>query len=313
MRGSDSTKDDLVSLSDFVWQRTSGRLRGLDDGEYLWEPVPGCWTIRDGGDGRHYPDGVQPAPQPPPFTTIAWRLAHLTACYGADRNGRFLHVTLEPAVLSSDGSRAATATEALELLERAHARWRAHLTAVPADAMAERLGPVAGPFAEGTISGFVLHMVDEFVHHGAELALLRDLYAATAAGTALTTGDELVDRLIKDPAALESIAGEPQAKSDHPDAVTQAASAGRWDLVMALARLGFPLGRPGERTALHLAAGAGALPAVRVLVEHGADTDACDPVFGATALGWAQYFGAAHVEAYLAGSDASPTRPPPTR
>ena len=294
-------KDHLVSLSDYVWQRTGKRLGGLGDDEYLWEPVPGCWSVRDRGDGQYQADGVQPAPQPPPFTTIAWRLAHLTACYGADRNGRFLHVPLEPAVLSTDGRRPGTAAAALDLLDRAHARWRRHLTAVPAEAMADLLGPVAGPFAEGTIAGFVLHMVDEFVHHGAELALLRDLYAATAAGTALTTGDELVDRLIKDPAALESIAGEPQAKSDHPDAVTQAASAGRWDLVMALARLGFPRGRPGQRTPLHLAAGAGALHAVRALVEHGADTSAADPVFKATPLGWAQYFGASEVAAYLEG------------
>ena len=292
------TNDDLVALSDFVWQRTSNRLSGLGDDEYFWEPVPGCWTIRDLGDGRFHADGVQPAPQPPPFTTIAWRLAHLTACYGADRNGTFLHVELEPAVLATDGTRPATASAALDLLARAHARWRAHLTSVPAEAMAGRLGPVAGHFAEGTLAGFVLHMLDEFVHHGAELALLRDLYAATIAGTALTIGDDLVDRAIRDPAVLAELdAAAPRA---HPDAVTRAASAGRWDLVVALARLGFDLGRTGERTALHLAAGAGALHAVRVLVEHGADTTATDPVFGETPLGWAKYFRSADVTAYLA-------------
>lgn len=292
------SKDAMVGLSDYVWQRTSNRLKGLGDDEYFWEPVPGCWTIRDAGDGRFHADGVQPAPQPPPFTTIAWRMAHLTACYGADRNGTFLHVPLEPAVLVSDGTRPGTASEALDLLDRAHARWRAHLTAVPADAMAERLGPVAGHFAEGTLAGFVLHMVDEFVHHGAELGVLRDLYRATTAGAAVVIGDDLVDRAIRDPAVLAELdAGAPRA---HPRAVLCAASAGRWDLVVALARLGFDLGRPGERTALHLAAGAGALHAVRVLVEHGADTTATDPVFGETPLGWARYFRSADVAAYLA-------------
>ena len=303
-------KDHLVSVSDYVWQRTGKRLGGLGDDEYLWEPVPGCWSVRDRGDGRYQADGVQPAPQPPPFTTIAWRLAHLTACYGADRNGRFLHVPLEPAVLSTDGSRPGTAAAALDLLDRAHARWRRHLTAVPAEAMADLLGPVAGPFAEGTVAGFVLHMVDEFVHHGAELALLRDLYAATAAGTAITTGDELVDRAIRDPASLDVLAADRDAREvavgEHPDAVTLAASAGRWDVVIALTELGFDLGRPGERTALHLAAGTGASHAVRVLVEHGADTTAGDPVFGATPLGWAQYFGSADVETYLAALEARP-------
>ncbi|MDQ4067932.1 MAG: DinB family protein [Actinomycetota bacterium] len=173
-------KDELVALSDYVWQRTSGRLAGLSDEEYLWEPVPGCWTIRDRGDGCYVADGVQPAPHPPPFTTIAWRLAHLTGCYGADRNGRFLHVALAPAVLDPAGVLPATGASALDRLARAHARWRAHVSAVPPEAMTERLGPVAGPFAEGTLAGFVLHMLDEFIHHGAELALLRDLYTAKA-------------------------------------------------------------------------------------------------------------------------------------
>jgi len=162
-------KDDLVSLSDYVWQRTTSRLHGLRDDEYLWEPVPGCWTASD---------QVRPAPEPAPFTTLAWRIAHLTDCYGADRNGEWLGVALAPAVLDPEGARPGTADTALAMLERAHIRWRSHLTAVPEDSMSEQLGPLAGPYAEGTRASFVLHMLDEFIHHGAELALLRDLYAA---------------------------------------------------------------------------------------------------------------------------------------
>jgi ankyrin repeat protein len=107
-----------------------------------------------------------------------------------------------------------------------------------------------------------------------------------------------VDRAVCDPALLDELGAG--AAGEHPDAVTHAATAGRWDLVIALARHGFPLGRSNERTALHLAAGAGALHAVRVLVEHGADTTAADPIFGETALGWARYFGSTAVAAYLA-------------
>lgn len=171
-------KDDLVGLSDYVWQRTRNRLEGVSDDEYFWEPVPGCWTIRACDDGTYHADGAWPAPEPAPFTTVPWRLAHLADCYGADRNGAFLRVALEPVVLDPGGARPATAELALDLLDRAHQRWRRHLTAVPADAMAERLGAVAGPFAGGTRASFVLHMLDEFIHHGAELALLRDLYGA---------------------------------------------------------------------------------------------------------------------------------------
>ena len=275
-----------MSLSDFVWHRTRSRLDGVTDEEYLWEPVPGCWTIRDRGDGTHVADGVRPAPKPDPFTTVAWRLAHLTACYGADRNGRFLGVELEPPVLDGSGARPPTAEAAVDLLERAHARWRRHLTAVPPASIGEKLGPAAGPYAEGTRASFVLHMVDEFIHHGAELALLRDLHVATRIGRAVSTGDELVDAAVCDASVLAALAADPVERDGairgHPDAVQAAASAGRWDLVLSLLSLGFGVGGPAPRTALHLAAGAGALAAVRSLVEHGADTAAADADFGDT-------------------------------
>lgn len=289
-------KDELVGLSDHVWDRTRARLQGLADEEYRWEPVPGAWTVRRRGDGRWHPDGVFPPPEPAPFTTLAWRVAHLTACYGADRDAALLGVAPEPPVLDPAGAAPGSAGGALDLLERAHARWRAHLVAVPAGSLGQPLGPAAGPFAQGTRAGFALHMIDEFVHHAAEVALLRDLYRATAAGAALVTGEPLVDAALRDPQSLQ--AADP---GGHPGAVLAAASAGRWDLVCRLTELGSPVdGPPGRAGPLHLAAGAGALDAVQALVERGADTSAVDPDFGATPLGWAQYFGRTAAAAYLA-------------
>ena len=40
----------------------------------------------------------------------------------------------------------------------------------------------------------------------------------------------------------------------------------------------------------HHAAAAGDVASLRLLVEHGADLDAVDPGFGATPLGWAEFF-----------------------
>jgi len=63
----------------------------MTDDEYLWEPVPGCWSIRRraagpgpaaaflvgaGEWGRDF--APFPHPWPPPFTTLAWRLVHLS-------------------------------------------------------------------------------------------------------------------------------------------------------------------------------------------------------------------------------------------
>ena len=41
-----------------------------------------------------------------------------------------------------------------------------------------RSGPAEGPWAEHSMAELVLHINREAIHHGAEIALLRDLYAA---------------------------------------------------------------------------------------------------------------------------------------
>ncbi|MBC8076520.1 MAG: DinB family protein, partial [Chloroflexales bacterium] len=36
----------LLAQFDFARERLANRLVGLTDDEYLWEPVPHCWSIR---------------------------------------------------------------------------------------------------------------------------------------------------------------------------------------------------------------------------------------------------------------------------
>lgn len=137
-----TVKENLLSLSDYSFQRTRARLEGLTDDEYLWEPVAGCWTIRPQSDGRYRADWAVPLAGTGPFTTIAWRLWHLINGYGAKRNAAWLDVPLPegPATIpapqvTSDASFAewaapATAAEALAALDEAHGFWRRCLTAV---------------------------------------------------------------------------------------------------------------------------------------------------------------------------------------
>jgi hypothetical protein len=40
------------------------------------------------------------------------------------------------------------------------------------------MGDVAGPYAEYDGTSFALHILDELIHHGAEVGVLRDLYRA---------------------------------------------------------------------------------------------------------------------------------------
>ena len=49
--------------------------------------------------------------------------------------------------------------------------------ALATSGLAEPCGPAEGPCAEAPAAALVLHINRELIHHGAEIALLRDLYA----------------------------------------------------------------------------------------------------------------------------------------
>ena len=167
-------KADVVALNSYVFDRTRRRLDGLTDAEYLWEPAPGCWTIRPRTGGVWSADG--PSGQATgPLTTIAWRLWHLIGCYGSPRNAEWLGSEWASA---GDLSPCPTAKAALGTLERSAEWWAALLESLTDEQLELPLGPVAGTFAESTRASFVLHQIDEQIHHGAEIGVLRDLYSA---------------------------------------------------------------------------------------------------------------------------------------
>jgi hypothetical protein len=284
-----------------VWQRTRRRLDGLTDAEYVWEPAPGCWTIRERDDGRWVADQALPAPDPEPFTTIAWRLWHLIDMYGEDRAPRWLDVPPQGPAIGlddPDGAPPATAADAIATLERAHDRWDAHLALADNERLGETIGRVAGPeYAERTRGAYVLHMLDEFIHHSAEIALLRDLWRWRHPVT--TDPDPAVERVVRgDVSVLAAFSAEPPTA----ELVDVAASYSRWDLVVGLVQRGAPVSTTG-RTALHIAAGAGELDVVKTLLEHGADANATDPDFHATPRQWAAFLHHPAVATYLEGHE----------
>src|SRR3954462_708556 len=76
----ETTAPSVTRTFDYVWDRFLTRVGGLGDEEYFWEPVAGCWSLRQVGDGRWQLDGDGgggPDPDPLPVTTIAWRLGHI--------------------------------------------------------------------------------------------------------------------------------------------------------------------------------------------------------------------------------------------
>ena len=163
----------LVEQLDYHWTNLlRPRLEGLTDDEYFWRPVPGCWTVHpDGGI-----DFAYPPPQPEPVTTIAWRLAHVTVGVLAVRNHS--HFGGPPADYES-WNYATDAATAVKQLDDAYHGWIEGVRGLDGAALVQPIGPAEGPFAEETMTTLVLHINREVIHHGAEIALLRDLYTHT--------------------------------------------------------------------------------------------------------------------------------------
>jgi hypothetical protein len=160
----------LADQLDWHWRhQLRPRLDGLTDDEYFWEPVPDCWTVHlDGGI-----DFAFAPPQPEPFTTISWRMAHVIVGVLAMR--AHSHFGGPPADYQS-WDYATDAATALHQLDDAYANWMSGVRQLsPAD-LDTPIGPAEGPWADKPMLDLVLHINREVIHHGAEIALLRDLY-----------------------------------------------------------------------------------------------------------------------------------------
>jgi hypothetical protein len=172
----------LTAQLEFYWDaHLRPRLEGLTDEEYFWEPVEGCWTVRKGADGRDVLDRGRP-PEPPPFTTIAWRLVHIGAYCLANRANAFFTtnadmVMFDPRLVPTDLP--GTATDAIAFLERSYTQWHDGIASLDEDALRRPLGPRGAGFADDPMAALVLHISREVMHHGGEICLLRDLYRAT--------------------------------------------------------------------------------------------------------------------------------------
>jgi len=160
------------------------RLDGLTDDEYFWEPAPGCWSIRRRGEskapiaiggGDMVAEFELPEPAVAPFTTIAWRLAHVIVGVFGMRNASHFGgppVDYQSAIYAPD------AATALADLDATYATWMRGVESLDEVAMAQPVGLAEGPYAEYPYGALVLHINREAIHHMGEVLLLRDLYRA---------------------------------------------------------------------------------------------------------------------------------------
>jgi hypothetical protein len=151
---------ELFNQFDLQWNLAHGpSLETLTDEEYLWEPVPGCWSIRPTGPaGRGEFEQAWPDPEPAPVTTIAWRLSHLAVgVFGL----RASHYFGDGSLTHDNAERPLTAKEGVAYFKEQALQWRSYT---------EEHAPVLS---------LVIHVNREALHHLAEVSLLRDLYRAT--------------------------------------------------------------------------------------------------------------------------------------
>ncbi|WP_347354546.1 DinB family protein [Intrasporangium sp.] len=182
-----TTRELLVEQLDWHWtHQLRARLASLSDDEYLWEPTPGAWNLHprgqgttefQGGSGELTIDWAYPEPSPAPVTTIAWRLAHvIVGVLGARVHGHFGGPEADYLTWDYSG----TAQGALTQLDEAYAAWLSGLRTWSDADLLEPCGPAEGPWQDTARGVLVLHINREVIHHGAEIALLRDLWAHRA-------------------------------------------------------------------------------------------------------------------------------------
>ncbi|WP_327256274.1 DinB family protein [Streptomyces sp. NBC_01244] len=194
----------LLAQFDFARTRLSGRMAGpvmdsgdgtdtevgpMTDEEYFWEPVPDCWSVRRRADGPGPRATVlagagdwgrdaaaYPHPWPPPFTTIAWRLSHLTEMLAL----RADHTAGSRGLTRADHRVEGGAAGAVAGFESAAAAWHTALLSVD-EAALDTVGYCTYPHGSDAEEPFVdiaWWVNQELLHHGAEIALIRDLYRA---------------------------------------------------------------------------------------------------------------------------------------
>lgn len=153
-------------------------LTGVSTGEFFWEPVAGCWTLHPrsedrgvsvDGSGEWVIDYDPAQPQPAPFTTIAWRTLHVAAV-----NYLYWDYAFGSASLSFDLELPGDVAEATDWLFASQQPILDVMAGLTEDGL-DRIVPTNWG-ERWPVHRLLATLVNEQIHHGAEISMLRDLY-----------------------------------------------------------------------------------------------------------------------------------------
>ncbi|MDQ3525857.1 MAG: DinB family protein [Chloroflexota bacterium] len=161
---------ELLDQLDFAWNyQFLPRMESLTDAEYFREPVENCWNVFRNDVGSWAVTWTEPEP----FTTIGWRLVHIAIpIFGQRARNHFGDGTVSLETTPIPGS----ADDAMALVTEQYGIWREGVAALGEEGLERPCGPAEGPYKDHPFATLVLHINREFLHHAAEVAVLRDLY-----------------------------------------------------------------------------------------------------------------------------------------
>jgi hypothetical protein len=176
MSAPDPVSRDILAIFERARSRLFVRLEELTDAEYLWEPVSDCISIRPGEDGVFrvatlIPESIPGVPDP--VTTIAWRIWHIGAlCL----RGYVMNFFEDVPEFGDRLAWPSTAKAGVEALAEDWDHFISRLAALGDQRLLAPMGKGPGTWADEAYLKLALHALVEVSHHGAEIALLRDLY-----------------------------------------------------------------------------------------------------------------------------------------
>ena len=103
-------------------------------------------------------------------------MCHIGDFLRHERNWRWLG--REPELRDEDIRHPRTAIGGIEYVEASWSAWQRLVSSLTSEEMWQPIGPVGGSYSDYERIAFVVHIMDELIHHAAEVGVLRDLYAA---------------------------------------------------------------------------------------------------------------------------------------